>query len=193
MHRNGGSDGQAAARAGQADPGQLDGRSRGRAKAGTFSASGNIPSYPYPDTAARAFATMWRYSDNLRSIYETPSPTMESVGYKANKPYVREIIENARQAGRTILTEFESKHVLAAYGIPVTVTSIARTEDEAVEHRRQAERPGRPEAPFGNHHAQDRRRRREAQSRRRSRPCAGLGAKSKKPSPKKPVRPTSSA
>jgi acetyltransferase len=95
--------------------------------------SGNIPTFPYPDTAARAFAAMWHYSYHLRSLYETPWPAMESVGYEANKPYVREIIEKARRAGRTILTEFESKQILAAYGIPVTVTSVARSEDEAVE------------------------------------------------------------
>jgi acetyltransferase len=94
---------------------------------------GNIPTFPYPDTAARAFAAMWRYSYNLRSLYETPWPAMESAGYEANKPYVREIIEKARRAGRTILTEVESKQILAAYGIPVTVTSVARSEDEAVE------------------------------------------------------------
>jgi acetyltransferase len=92
-----------------------------------------IPALPYPDTAARAFAAMWRYSDHLRSIYETPCPKMESVGYEADKPRVEEIIVAARKAGRTILTEFESKQILAAYGIPVTVTSVARTEDEAVE------------------------------------------------------------
>jgi len=93
----------------------------------------NIPTYPYPDTAARAFAAMWRYNENLRSLYETPWPAMESIGYEANKPYVADIIVRARKAGRTILTEFESKQILAAYGIPVTVTSIARSEDEAVE------------------------------------------------------------
>jgi len=93
----------------------------------------NIPTYPYPDTAARAFAAMWRYSENLRSLYETPWPAMESIGYEANKPYVADIIVRARKTGRTILTEFESKQILAAYGIPVTVTSIARSEDEAVE------------------------------------------------------------
>ncbi|HUB66909.1 MAG TPA: bifunctional acetate--CoA ligase family protein/GNAT family N-acetyltransferase [Candidatus Methylacidiphilales bacterium] len=94
---------------------------------------GKIPAYPYPDTAARAFAAMWRYNSNLKLLYETPWPTMESVGYKANKPYVREIIEKARQAKRTILTEFESKQILAAYGIPTTVTGVAQSEDEAVE------------------------------------------------------------
>ncbi|MCE0483185.1 MAG: acetate--CoA ligase family protein [Methylacidiphilales bacterium] len=93
---------------------------------------GGIPSFTYPDTAARAFASMWRYSNNLRAIYETPSPTLEAVGYKANRAYVDEIIKTAREAGRTILTEYESKHVLAAYGIPTVLTQIARSEEEAV-------------------------------------------------------------
>ena len=31
-----------------------------------------IPTFPYPDTAARVFQYMWRYSDNLRALYETP-------------------------------------------------------------------------------------------------------------------------
>src|SRR5208283_840770 len=31
-----------------------------------------IPAFPYPDTAARAFNDMWRYSKSLRSLYETP-------------------------------------------------------------------------------------------------------------------------
>src|SRR5262249_29070088 len=35
--------------------------------------NGGIPTFPYPDTAARAFTYMWRYSENLRSLYETPS------------------------------------------------------------------------------------------------------------------------
>ncbi|HWP47138.1 MAG TPA: CoA-binding protein, partial [Candidatus Limnocylindrales bacterium] len=31
-----------------------------------------IPTFPYPDTAARVFNYMWRYSYNLRGLYETP-------------------------------------------------------------------------------------------------------------------------
>ena len=33
----------------------------------------NIPTFPYPDTAARAFNYMWRYSYNLQGLYETPA------------------------------------------------------------------------------------------------------------------------
>src|SRR5206468_1589424 len=32
-----------------------------------------IPTFAHPDTAARAFCYMWRYSENLRGIYETPA------------------------------------------------------------------------------------------------------------------------
>ena len=32
----------------------------------------DIPTFSYPDTAARVFLHMWRYTDNLRALYETP-------------------------------------------------------------------------------------------------------------------------
>ena len=33
----------------------------------------SIPTFPYPDTATQVFNYMWRYSYNLKGIYETPS------------------------------------------------------------------------------------------------------------------------
>ena len=83
------------------------------------SAQANIPTFPYPDTAARVFNYMWRYSDNLRGLYETPSARGGSA--RTTPPAARrvdEIVAAARAAGRTLLTEFESKQLLAAYGIP---------------------------------------------------------------------------
>src|SRR5204863_6326239 len=32
-----------------------------------------IPTFLFPDTAARAFCYMWRYTYNLRGLYETPT------------------------------------------------------------------------------------------------------------------------
>ena len=89
-----------------------------------------IPTFDYPDTAARAFTNMWKYTYNLRSIYETPEPA-EDEG--ADRHRVEEIIERVRDSGRTILTEFEAKQVLTAYGIPTVQTEVARSPDEAVE------------------------------------------------------------
>jgi acetyltransferase len=91
----------------------------------------NIPTFSYPDTAARVFNNMWRYAYNLRSIYETPMPT-DTVGKGPDREMAREIIDGVRKTGRTILTEFESKRLLASYGIPIVDTRIARSEDEAV-------------------------------------------------------------
>ena len=85
----------------------------------------NIPTFPYPDTAARAFNYMWQYSYNLKSLYETPSLAEDSAEWTPNRKVVEDIIQGSRGEGRTILTEFESKRVLAAYGIPVAQTIVA--------------------------------------------------------------------
>ncbi len=94
----------------------------------------HIPTYTYPDTAARIFSYMWQSSYNLRGIYETPvMPEFDFASGIPDRNCVEKIIQTARQAQRTILTEFESKQILAAYGIPVVATCVAKSEDEAVQ------------------------------------------------------------
>jgi acetyltransferase len=89
-----------------------------------------IPTFDYPDAAARAFTNMWKYTYNLRGIYETPEPTQDE---GADRRRAEEVIVRVRDSGRTILTEFEAKEILAAYGIPTVETRVARSPDEAVE------------------------------------------------------------
>ncbi len=91
-----------------------------------------VPTFSYPDTAARAFTYMWRYTYNLRLLYETPSLADSSEDDETARIQVQQIINNAREGGRTLLNEFESKQILSLYGIPTVETRIARTEDEAV-------------------------------------------------------------
>ena len=96
-----------------------------------------IPTFSYPDTAARAFDYMWRYTYNLRGLYETPSLAMEvEEGNKASAK-ADAILASARRDGRTLLNEAESKQVLASYGIPVVETRIARSADEAASTARE--------------------------------------------------------
>lgn len=91
----------------------------------------SIPTYPYPDDAARLFNLMWQYSYNLSGIYETPIlPSSEETG--PDRALAQQMIETARKAGRTILTELESKQLLAAYNIPIVHTGVAKTEEDAV-------------------------------------------------------------
>jgi acetyltransferase len=90
--------------------------------------SAGIPTFPFPDTAARAFTYMWQYSSNLRALYETP----ELVAVPGDRAVAAKILESAQAAGQTLLPEAESKRLLAAYGIPIVRTEIAASESEAV-------------------------------------------------------------
>ncbi|HKS95369.1 MAG TPA: acetate--CoA ligase family protein, partial [Terriglobia bacterium] len=95
-----------------------------------------IPNFPYPDTAVRVFHYMWRYSYNLRGLYETPS-RVAAEGDVPDHALAGRLIDQARRAGRTILTEFESKQLLHGYGIPTVETHAASSEDEAVQAARE--------------------------------------------------------
>jgi len=91
-----------------------------------------IPTFPYPDTAVRVFNYMWRYSYNLRGLYETPSLPDDEIDGGPDRERAQRLLEQVRQEGRTLLTEYEAKQVLEAYCLPVTPTRLARTADEAV-------------------------------------------------------------
>lgn len=84
-----------------------------------------IPAFDYPDTAARMFQYLWKYSYNLRGLYETPVLPASSTGAEALKL-------TYGKAGGTLLSEIESKKLLATYGIPVVETRLAKTSAEAV-------------------------------------------------------------
>ncbi len=92
-----------------------------------------IPTFQFPDTATRAFSYMWRYSYNLRGLYETPVLRPEAEE-GVNRDAIREIITRARGQNRALLTEYESKNLLAQYGIPTVETLIATSAEEAVQH-----------------------------------------------------------
>ena len=90
-----------------------------------------IPTFPYPDTAVRVFEYMWRYTYNLRGLYETPA--LASEADSTARAQVASLIAEVRKSGRTLFTEAESKHVLALYGIPTVRTLVANTPEEAVQ------------------------------------------------------------
>jgi acetyltransferase len=87
-----------------------------------------IPTFAFPDHAARTFCHMWRYNENLRGLYETVVPREDA----ETRPQEAEaILAAARREGRTLLDEHESKAVLASAGIPTTPTRVARDAGEA--------------------------------------------------------------
>jgi acetyltransferase len=91
-----------------------------------------IPTFHFPDAAARAFTYMWRYTYNLRGLYETPALAEESE-QEIDRAAASQIVAAAKAAGKTILDESQSKQLMAAYGIPITQTVTAKTAPEAAQ------------------------------------------------------------
>ncbi|MFP4227234.1 MAG: bifunctional acetate--CoA ligase family protein/GNAT family N-acetyltransferase [Salinivenus sp.] len=90
-----------------------------------------LPTFAYPDTAARVFNHMWRYSYNLRALYETPSLPADEEGIP-DREAAADIVQETHESGRVLMTEYASKELLSAYGIPTVETRIAETAEEAV-------------------------------------------------------------
>jgi acetyltransferase len=88
----------------------------------------SVPTFGYPDTAARVFCYMWRYTENLQLLYERPA--VAEAG-PADHAAAASIVDSARRAGRVLLTEDESKRLLVAYGIPTVETRVAPSAEAA--------------------------------------------------------------
>ncbi|HEY4255397.1 MAG TPA: bifunctional acetate--CoA ligase family protein/GNAT family N-acetyltransferase [Chlamydiales bacterium] len=93
-----------------------------------FLTNAGIPNFEFPDAACKTFARMWQYTEQLRSIYETPTHVPSSAAHHK----LEKIFSAARKEGRTLLDEYESKKVLEAYNIPTVPTHIATSAEEAV-------------------------------------------------------------
>jgi acetyltransferase len=87
-----------------------------------------IPAYGAPDLAVSAMAALREYARMRVAAAEDVIPC-ESV----DREKAVEIIRRAREDGRDALTEIESKQVFACYGLPVTQTQLAKSEDEAIQ------------------------------------------------------------
>lgn len=89
-----------------------------------------ITTYDTPEQAIRAFLYMVDYSRNLKILQEIPPKLPRSIAF--DRPQAREIIGTALGGKRPILTELESKALLALYGLPVNRTEKAASAQGAV-------------------------------------------------------------
>lgn len=92
--------------------------------------SEGIPTYDTPEQAVLAFLHLVQYRRSQELLMETPHSIHEE--FTPATAAARLIVENALAEGRDQLSEPEAKAVLAAYGIPVVETHIAKTPEEAV-------------------------------------------------------------
>ncbi len=93
-----------------------------------------VPTFEYPDDAAKTFSAMWRYSQTIQTLYEMPDPSLFQSEESGDQ---RAIF----RSGKELLDEYESKRLLADYGIPIVETEIAHSVQEARLH---AEKIGYP-------------------------------------------------
>ncbi len=100
----------------------------GSVEAGKRLLEASIPYFDCPNKAMAALATLRqaaKYAEEGCKIDFEPYTDVD-------KRRAQAVIANARQSGRTALTEPEAKEVFAAYGLPVTRAALAKTEEEAV-------------------------------------------------------------
>lgn len=93
-----------------------------------------IPTFGYPDDAAWSFAKMWKYTENLQNLYESPLVHVDwDTSLQVMSPFhqAEKLIRHVRDEKRTLLTEAESKQLLSYYGIPVVETKIAQDQKTA--------------------------------------------------------------
>lgn len=93
----------------------------------------DIPAFSNPDSAARTYGRLWKQVEALEKLYGKPELNLgaETIVSPDCRQKALSIIGTARQENRLLLTEAESKDILAAYGVGAVQTILATTPEEA--------------------------------------------------------------
>ena len=90
---------------------------------------GKVPSYAYPETAARALSRAVKYAE-WRAAPRRTVPAFPDVDTEAAREIVHAFLAKQPEGGW--LPEYDVIDLLARYHIPLVSTVITRTEDDAV-------------------------------------------------------------
>jgi len=88
-----------------------------------------VASFDTPSDAASAVGYLASWARAQAALQRVPSASSDEVS--ADREAVRRILRAVAAEGRRMLTEPEAKAVVAAYGVPVPQTRVARTPAEA--------------------------------------------------------------
>ncbi len=89
-----------------------------------------IPTFRTPEAAVGAFGNIASFYQNQQLLQQTPPPMSDLA--KPDVEGARMLIESVLAERRKVLTEMESKALLAAFHVPVTRTILARNVNEAI-------------------------------------------------------------
>ena len=90
----------------------------------------SIPVFRTPDPAVEMFAHLAAYYRNQRALLQTPGPLAHQAAPDVKG--ARLVIDTALAEERTVLSETESKALLAAFHIPIAQTVLARSARDAM-------------------------------------------------------------
>jgi acetyltransferase len=89
-----------------------------------------IPSFRTPEPAVEVFSYISAYYQNQKLLMQAPGPLSHHPAPDVEG--ARLLIENALAEHRKVLSEMESKAVLAAFRIPIARSMVARSPNEAL-------------------------------------------------------------
>lgn len=90
----------------------------------------NIPTYETPERAVRAFMYLVEYANNLEMLTQVPPKMATELEF--NRDLAFRTIYECFDLDDDMLSEVDSKRILAAYGIPVNDTRFAATLEDAL-------------------------------------------------------------
>lgn len=93
----------------------------------------NVPMFRLPEAAVDAFANIAAFYANQQLLLQTAPPYKNQ--QQEGAPDIEsatQIVVDALQQGRALLSDIEAKRLLAAFHIPVAPTEIARSAEDAV-------------------------------------------------------------
>ncbi len=90
----------------------------------------NLPSYKTPESAVEAFHVLAAFQRNQQQLLQVPDPLTQEISPDVEGS--RLIIDSVLAQGRQVLSEMESKALLAAFHIPITRAVHARDAREAL-------------------------------------------------------------
>jgi acetyltransferase len=92
-----------------------------------------LPTFDFPDAAARAFVQLWQCGAGLHKFKEAPIVLESTPLSEGERRAITEIRDSVQNTDRKSLNPLETSRILSAYRIPALEARVALTEDEAVE------------------------------------------------------------
>eukprot|EP00545_Synedropsis_sp_CCMP1620_P006927 CAMPEP_0119015334 /NCGR_PEP_ID=MMETSP1176-20130426/10834_1 /TAXON_ID=265551 /ORGANISM="Synedropsis recta cf, Strain CCMP1620" /LENGTH=727 /DNA_ID=CAMNT_0006968621 /DNA_START=157 /DNA_END=2337 /DNA_ORIENTATION=- len=87
----------------------------------------HIPVYRFPESAAKAFGALYRYSHFVNR------PHLAQFTFKHDRAGAREIVQEAIENGETYIGEIRGTKILSCYGFSVNPTKLTTTAEEAAD------------------------------------------------------------